>query len=464
MSSKALKIFTLFILAIFFVSAGFKCKLETPEIKEAMKPITLEYWRTFDDKDSFKEILDAYKALHPNITIEYKKFRYEEYEEKILEALAEDRGPDIFSIHNSWINEYKSKIEPMPKSVKIPFQEVKGSIKKEIITTIKTVPSISLIQLKNDFVEVVYDDCVQKDEEDQDTVLCLPLSVDTVALFYNRDLLNASGIPFPPKTWVDFQEAVKKITKYDEDNNVIQSAAALGTSSNISRFSDILSLIMMQNGTKMSEGGKVMFNAPVNNSKYVPGFEAFKFYTAFANPTSEVYTWNNKMPNSLEAFIQGKTAFFFGYSYNLPMIKSRAPKLNFGIAPVPQISSETGEHNLNISNYWVEAVSKKSANRDVAWNFIQFETTQSKLVSNFLGKTKKPAALRALINDQLNDIDINPFVLQVLTAKSWYQGKDAGAMEGILGEMIDSVKPETTDDEEYMRLLNTAAGKIQQTY
>lgn len=460
---KNIKIILFSCFLILLVTSGFRCKLPTAEEQAATKPVSLEYWGVYNNSSDFSEMISSYRSLHPNVNITYRKFRYDEYKDKILEALAEDRGPDILSIHNTWVDEYRSKIEPMPSSVKIPFQEVRGSIKKEVVTTIKTIPGISLMQLKNDFVEVVYNDCV-RNENGSSKILCLPLSVDTLALYYNKDIFNAAGIPLPPQTWTEFQEAVKRITKYGEDAEIIQSAAALGTANNVARAVDILSLLMMQNGAKMNEGGRVTFNMPAGNSNILPALQSLQFYKAFADPAKEVYTWNDGMPDSISAFIQGKTAFFFGYSYNISTIKSRAPKLNFAITHIPQISAESGEKAaVNVANYWVDVVSEKSKNKEVAWNFIQFMTTDEALVANYLKKTKSPTALRALVNDQLDNMEINPFASQVLTAKSWYRGKNSGAMEEIFSRMIDSLK-NTSDEKDYQQALNIAAGKVQQTY
>lgn len=457
---KRLKAVILFAIALFLLFSGFSCKIQTPAIKEAMKPVSLEFWGVFDNSSDYSGVLSAYKILHPNISVKYKKFRYEEYKQKLLEAFAEGEGPDIFSIHNTWIGEYRDKIEPMPASVKMPFQETKGSIKKEVITTIKTVPSLTLLQLKNDFVETVYEDCVL-DEKGKKEIVCLPFSMDALALFYNRDIMNAAAIPEVPKTWSEFQEAVKKITKYDSSGAILQSAAALGEA-NIERGLDILSLLMMQNGAKMEDNGRVSFNMPVGQDKFVPGLEAFKFYKAFSDPSKEVYTWNKNMPNSMDAFIQGRTAFFFGYSYHMPIIKARSPKLNFAIAPAPQISLEAPQA-VNIGNYWAQVVSDKSKNKGIAWNFIQFAAANPKVADLYLKIAKKPTALRGLINEQLNNMEIAPFASEVLTAKSWYGGKDAGAMEEIFSDMVSSVGM-GAEDKEYQMALNEAAKKIGQTY
>jgi len=140
--------------------------------------------------------------------------------------------------------------------------------------------------------------------------------------------------------------------------------------------------------------------------------------------------------------------------------------LNFSVAPMPQISREaSGIGAVNVANYWVEVVSSKSKNNDIAWNFVQHMAANPEIASIYLNKTKKPTALRELIDGQLDDMEINPFASQVLTAKSWYRGKDSGAMEQIFSEMIDGISLTAEKQEEaFQQALNVAAGKIQQTY
>lgn len=460
------KIVILSLLFTLIITSGFGCKLTSKETAEAMQPVTLTYWRVWDGPDAFEEIIADYKALHPFVTIEYKKLRYSEYEQELLEAFAEDRGPDIFSLHNTWIKKYESKIEPMPASITMAYPVVKGTVKKETVTELRTSKSITLKELQNNFVDVVYDDVVV-DVTDDDTgetseeVLGLPLSVDTLAMYYNKDLLNNAGIAEPPTYWnQEFQQTVKDLTKQDTQGSIIQAGAALGGSTNIERYSDILSILMMQNGAEMLSDGRATFNqtpAALKAYKINPGLEALQFYSDFANPGKEVYTWNDSMDNSLDLFIQGKLAFFFGYAYHLPTIQARAPKLNFSIAKLPQIENNVLEENF--ANYWVETVSKKSENADIAWDFIQF-ATKAEEASKYLENTDKPTALKALINNQVDDLDIGVFAEQVLTAKSWYQGEDANATELIFADMIDEAN---TGEDDLSDIIDLAAKRVQQT-
>ena len=461
------RIIAIFIIFSFLTTAGFGCKTTDKATEEAMQPITLEYWRVFDGPDAFEDIISAYEALHPYITINYKKLRYAEYEQALLEAWADGEGPDIFSIQNTWVDKYESKIEPMPEYTSAVYMTEQGSIKTEVVPELQKEKSLTLKEIKNNFVDVVYDDAV-KEVIDEDTdkvseeVMGLPLSVDTLAMFYNKDLLNNAGVALPPSYWnEEFQEIVKETTLQNTKGLIIQSGTALGGSDNVERSFDILSALMMQNGAEMmDESGSVLFNTipdTFKSEKYNPGLDALRFYTDFANPSKEVYCWNNTMDNSIDLFSRGKVALVFGYSYHLPVIKANAPKLNFGVAKLPQIEGSLSE--VNYANYWLETVSKRSENSNEAWNFVQF-ATKAEQAAKYLAATGKPTALRSLIETQTDDLEIGPFAEQVLTAKSWYHGANVLSAEEIVNEMIDSA---VAGEEDIDDVINLGARRVQQT-
>lgn len=448
--------------------------------KQYLQPISLNYWRVWDGPDAFADLIAQYNSSHPFVTINYRKLTYEEYENALIEAFASDRGPDIFSIHNTWLRKYQSKnlIGSVPSKTTMAFPYIKGTVKKEVAYELKTTQGITTKNVDSYFIDTVYDDIVIKAKNDanvlSEQVFGLPLAIDTLILFYNKDLFNNAGITTPPEYWNrEFQQNVKKLTKQNNQGEIIQSGIALGGSNNIVRSTDILSLLMMQNGTNMMEGGAVKFNQNAGSSKdKSPGIDALRFYTDFSNPAKEVYSWNNGLEDSLKMFVDNKLAMMIGYKYMLPEIKARAPKLNFGIAPIPQI--EGNSQKTNYANYWVEVVSKSIlANPDnlkkgafytkqkynTAWDFIQF-IANKKNVPVYLSKTQNATALKSLIDGQIEDEEMSMFANQILTSKSWYRGNDANAAEMILKQMIDKT---ITDQSKIVENIDFAASKIQQT-
>lgn len=455
------KILILFFLLVFIVTTGASCSTPKPA-QQSLQPITLNYWRVWDGPDNFSDIINAYNQSQPNITIKYRKLSYDEYEAALLDAWAEDRGPDIFSIQNTWVRKYQTKIAPMPTTITMARPALKGTFKKEVVGEIQPKKSISLTEIKQNFVDTVAPDVIIA-TKGKEQVYGLPLFIDTLAMYYNKDLLNNAGIPELSPYWnKDFQQQVKKLTKQDVRGELIQSGVALGGSKNVERSSDILSALMMQNGAVMMEGNSVTFNkipaAFRDREGYNPGIDAIRFYSDFANPAKEVYSWNNSLENSLQHFINGKLAIFFGYSYHLPMIQSQAPKLNFAIAKFPQIEGNSTE--ANTANYWVETVSAKTKYPNEAWDFVQFMTTKPEQVKKYLDKVHKPTALRALLKDQLQDDSLKIFASQVLTARNWYRGKDVISAEGAMNEMIDAV---VTNADDIASVVNLAVSRIQQT-
>ncbi len=464
---KNLKLLLFVCIFVLFASAGCKCVPE--EVTQKMQPITLNYWRVWDGPDTFNAIIEKYDKIHPFIHINYKLVRYSEYEQKLLEAFASDRPPDIFSIHNTWTRRYQNRgwIMPMPSKITMAYPTVKGKIKKEIVSELKTKISPNLNDIKENFVDVIYDDIVikgknPKTKKQETSIYGLPMAMDTLIMFVNRDLFNNAGITKIPKYWdKEFQQTVRKLTKQDNKGQIIQAGAALGGGRNIERSSDILAVLMMQNGTEMMNLNNtiVTFDKTPKDFSFeskIPGEDALRFYTDFANPAKEVYTWNSTMDNSLDLFIRGKVAIMFGYSYLIQQVKAGNPKMNLVIARLPQIE---GNDPVNFANYWVETVAAKSRHTDEAWDFVLF-ATEAEQATSYLEKTKKLTAIRRLVDFQKQDLEIGPYAEQVLTAKSWYKGNDSNTAEHIMQDTIEDVIKGKVDISE---AIESAATRVQQT-
>lgn len=423
---------------LFLLGLGRKVAPVSSEVK-------LEVWGIFQDRELMSKLVSAYQGSHNNVHIEYRNFgdaEFTDYEPTIVRTLAEGNGPDIFFINNTWLPRHIGKLVPAPQTL------------------------LSADDVRELFVEVVEKDFVFKDKKSGlEQVYGAPLALDTLALFYNREMLSSAGISGPPATWTEFLEDVKKLTVKDASGNIVRAGAAIGTSNNILRATDLLSLLMIQNGAEMTkpEDGRAVFTNTLNLSgKSVrPGPDALEFYAGFANPSSPGYTWHRREHFSVDAFYERRAAMMFGYSYNIETIRRKAPYLDFGVANMPQISTRAGETMNNYANYWAPVVTKKTLPgkyKEVgctkgsvrpaiptspcwyAWDFL---TTMLGYDNNkaYLEKMQAPAAQRALIDWQKADAGqrLAVFAAQGLTAKNWYQ-PDSRLTEQYLAEAIDAVQ------------------------
>jgi ABC-type glycerol-3-phosphate transport system substrate-binding protein len=430
----------LFLAAGVLVFSGCGCKPTVNKYK-----VNLEIWGVMDDSDAYLEIFKKYAELNPNIgEINYKKQRIETYEKDLIDALASGKGPDIFLINNMWLSTFSNKIVAAPK---------------EILTEQK---------FRKDFVDVCANDFIV-----EKNVFAVPLSVNSLALYYNKDLFNAAGIVAPPKTWDEFLRSATRITKIDSVGEINPSGAAMGTTYNVNRSTDILSMLMLQSEVQMrDEKKRVSFGSDINAR------EALSFYTQFAKIGSPNFSWNPRLHYSIDAFSEGTVAMMLNYSWQIPVIKNKSPKLNFAIADVPQANLNSP---VGYANYWGYAVASNKiievdprsklapVTNDIrvmeAWKFLTYLTTKAEAqtvsptsstavvkkpasvfdpAEKYLEKTKQPAARRDLIEKQKSDVDLGVFAKGNLIARSWMQ-KDPVATESIFGEMIDNVNRGVTN-------------------
>jgi len=260
------------------------------------------------------------------------------------------------------------------------------------------------------------------------------------------------------------QDAVRQTTKYDSEGNIIQSGIAMGTSENINNSFDILSALMMQNGTQMSQNQAVSFaNGIQNNKENHPTYQALRFYTDFAQEEKDVYSWSNQKPNALEEFVRGNTAFYIGFAHNGQEIRQRAPEMNLEAVPLPQLNPS---NPANIANYWVQSVVKESENKDMAWAFVRYITNPEN-VGRYTEATNQPTPFRSQIEPQRENPQLEPFLDNLLTAKTWYHGQDLQAAEQAFSDLIEGFKRPKPEEESLIdrnaSLIYEAARKVQQT-
>lgn len=381
-----------------------------PTQRQNQDQVELVWWKTFQDQTDVAPLVEEFKKIRPNVTIKYVKKNIADYEQELINAIASGNSPDIFTIHNDWLPKHQDKMAPMPAGL------------------------MTERQYRETFVDVAAADFVKDGQ-----IYSIPLAVDVLALYYNRDILASAGIFTPPTTWPEVVSAVQQMTQLDGSGNFTRSGIAMGTSANVNRAADILMLLMLQNGTQFynATNTSATFNQQtrVDNQSLNPGALAAEFYTQFASPAKRAYTWNNRADNSIDAFAQGKLGMMLSYSYMIPTIKDKAPNLNWGVSAAPQVDSSGLK--VNFANYWGEAVSKSSTKQQYAWDFLNF-VSQREILSKYYEKVKAPAARKDMLSGQTSDVELGVFAESAGTARSVYK-PDAGQFESIVLKIIDDI-------------------------
>ncbi len=386
--------------------------------------IILTVWGVADSAQDFEGALAAYHAVRPNVEVKYTKFDPANYDQALLEALAAGNGPDAFMIGNRSLPRSIAKIVPVS-----PTQ-------------------LGLSEFRELFPRAPEDDFITSDGK----IYALPLYLDTLALFYNKDLFDQAGIASPPKTWEDFQTIIPQLQSVDATGQITKAAAAIGGSEKtVHAAADLVELLMMQNGAQMVSPDRTQ--AAFSDNR---GLRAFNFYLQFSNPASPSYAWNEGQENDLDSFASGKTAMIFGYQSDIAAIRQKNPFLSFAVAPIPQPSGTALSQSF--PKYVGFAVSKQSKNAGWAWDFIVYFTTNLQPEKLYLTATGRPPALRSVIQEYSADPKVGVFAKQALTARTWYEADDQK-----IGEVMNAaIVAVLTGRNDAARALAQAADQVSQ--
>ena len=228
------------------------------------------------------------------------------YERDLINAIAAGQGPDLFLVTQETLGVFADKILPIPY----------GSVSQSSYTS-------AFIDEAQLFLT-------------PQGAYALPVWVDPLLMYWNRDLLSSAGVGTPPALWNDFLTLAPKITSLDGSSNVARSAVSMGTWSNIKNAKQILSTLFMQSGDFVTSRGAEGAIVPTLGQEGTES--ALRFYTEFGNPSKTTYSWNRSLPEALEAFAAGKVAVYFGFAGELSVLSARNPNLPLGLSAMPQIS------------------------------------------------------------------------------------------------------------------------------
>ncbi|HSX58416.1 MAG TPA: extracellular solute-binding protein [Candidatus Saccharimonadales bacterium] len=371
------------------------------------------------DTSVFQTLKTDFQAKNPSITIEYEKRPVDNYYSTLKASLDGKSGPDLFWWHSGWGPELLSELSPMPSSVM-------GSQEFE-----KTFYPIAKADLKW-----------------QGTFRGLPLEFDSLALLYNKTLLAKSNFSEPPRTWSSLQSPYVSSLTAGDRQRIVNSAIALGSANNVENASDILGLLFLQSGVDFIRDAKLTLASDKDTNGKSLAATTVDFYLDFNRKSR---TWDNTLPNSLEAFAKGKTAMILLPAAKIPTLqnylKEQGLSMDFGVAKVPQL---VDSKSVNWGSYWAIGVGANSskAKQAAAWKFAKYLVTPEALKTVYDFDTKSVGLGRVyprvdMAEQQIDNPLLSPYLSEAPTAQSWFL-QDSTQDEGLNDNLITELKKSIT--------------------
>ncbi|MFA6353912.1 MAG: hypothetical protein WCW93_03190 [Candidatus Paceibacterota bacterium] len=354
---------------------------------------------------AIKDFNDANQSF----IVTYVQKPVDTFDQDLLEATASGTGPDMFFLPDNLVFHYADKIFSIPYS------------------------SYPLASFKNNFASAGEVFLTSQG------ILAFPMSIDPLMMYYNRSMLDANGVVYPPAYWNDVTSVVPLLTKKDDSNKIIKSGIAFGQFSNITNAKDILATIFLQAGNPIIKEQNGVFVSTLDSS--IGNFNLpsiLKFYTDFADPSNTVYSWNKSFPNSIDAFSKEDLALYFGFASELQSLVNKNPNQNLFVAPVPQI--KTSNSKVTGARITGLAISSFSKNITTAFTVASLMATGD-FASKFATETGTVPVRRDLLATIPQDAYSPIFYSSALYAKSWLDPspKDsANIFSGMINAVISN--------------------------
>jgi multiple sugar transport system substrate-binding protein len=318
--------------------------------KAETKAVSLTWWLPNPELEPAKNagvsgVLKAFTDANPGATVTIEIVPYTEMQKKLLTAIAAGTGPQIYTIPDEWLGLLMSNgiVEPVPVADEQAF-----------------------------FASGVWPklaDCLKRDGRLQG----YPHEISIYGLFYNKDMFKEAGLDpeKPPKTWDEFRDYAKKLTKTDPAKGTITRVGYairhLGTPGGV--VGKWISFLW-STGTDLvenpytSNGKKATFNTP-------GGLAAVQLYYDM------IYTDKSTsldFPDPRNAFAQKIAAMQI--SENGIWATMLPADLNWGFAPIPKPA--VGGVDATVFSEWAHYVTKSASDiqKQTAFKLLRFWCNQ----------------------------------------------------------------------------------------
>ncbi|PLR76465.1 ABC transporter substrate-binding protein [Bacillus sp. V3-13] len=178
-----------------------------------------------------------------------------------------------------------------------------------------------------------------------------PKDYSTLALFYNKKMLEEAGVEVP-KTWDELREAAKKLTK--------DGVYGFGVAPELAR----MFWLAESGGGDVVKDGKANFASPEVVEALQPIIEMHNVDKSSVEPKEVGVTWGGEM------FGQGKAAMVIEGNWAIPYLADTFPDIEYATAELPTVKGKKSTMAYDVA-YVMNAASEK---KEASWELISYLT------------------------------------------------------------------------------------------
>ncbi|WP_127754550.1 extracellular solute-binding protein [Devosia sp. 1566] len=294
--------------------------------------VEIEYWQyVFDSRvQAMDQLIEKFEAANPDITVKHTTFPYADYQTRVVAAKVAGQGPDVVQLFYGWTDQFVNGglIKPLDPAV-FPHEEIESQF----------FPIVSAMKRGEDYYG-------------------LPTAVRSLALFYNKALLDEAGVQ-PPQNLEELLAVAKATTKVDGGGNMTSAGITLDMAGQDHQWWREV-LVRQNGGVPYDEEGNVAYNDEA-------GAAALKFYTDLQ--TEHKVGQTGFMDEGQAAFRAGLAAMTIDGTFRLGAFE--ANPFEWGVVELP---ADANGMRSNYSSYFANAIGATAEGEELAaaQKFLQY--------------------------------------------------------------------------------------------
>jgi multiple sugar transport system substrate-binding protein len=371
----------------------------------AAQAVEINYWQyVFDTRvKAMDQLIQNFEAANPDITVKQTTFPYDDYQTKVIAATAAGQGPDVLQFYYGWLDLFSKggALQPLDPA------------------------AFPTDQVEKDFFPIVT--AVKRDGK----YYGLPTAVRSLALFYNKNLLDEAGQK-PPTTLDELVAVAKATTKTDGGGNITSEGITMDFAGQDHQWWREV-LVRQFGGVPYDDQGNVAYDDE-------HGLAALTWYTDLQ--TKEKVGSTGFMDEGQAAFKAGLAAMTIDGTFRLGAFKP-ITDFQWGVVELP---SKDGIQS-NFASYFANGIGAAASGekKAAAEKFLQYITSPEamKVWLDVVGEL--PARREAALTDaNLADPIYAPFLKGLEYAHTTTFVDEAKQRQGAI-DMVNRVLLENAD-------------------
>ncbi len=357
-----------------------------------------------DTKKWANDVIKAFEAEHPDVKVELTLPPTNNYQQLLTTQVRGKNPPDLAAVPTAWVPAFAEAQALVPWT-----EQVDASLLDRFDPTLLEGAKIGGEQF------------------------ALPYLSTSRALFWNKDAFEKAGLDEPPATWDELIEDGKKIVA---DGGAEYGFALQGTGAEA--FAAWFPYVYWSQGAELTDADG---NLAIDQEACVTAVSALQ---GMVDGVTQPNVTAADLPEQMAMFTGGEAAMTITGPWMIGMLAADAPKLDYGVAPIPAGSTST---TLDIQDAFI--LFKDGGNTDAAAAFAEFLYEAENADSLVEGRGMLPVLTEGFDAPRYQEEPLKTFVDLVREGKfvpsdpGWLKLSDQGT-RALQSMYTDGTSPEKT--------------------